>query len=113
MNADAHLGPVAADEYSLTCTYSGASPTGALCGRPGTVHLLFQRSDGYQGGAPSCDEHGQAAIGGQWGVVDHHPTVGSACSLPAAVWVAGNPSRCVLDTTGTEPVPVLASAVPA
>jgi hypothetical protein len=104
MSADQHLGPecTGPTEYDLTCTYTGSTAGGPLCGKPATMHLLWRRADGYEGASLACTEHGLLGI--DWGAVDHHSTADSACGIPSAMWIVGDPSRCDLDFSGVEPV---------
>lgn len=96
-----HVGPERQGmaQYMLDCAYTGVAADGPLCGRPATTHVQFRNGRGDAFASVACDEH--AGYARTYGIVDEHPTAGSACCMPGSLWFDGPPSRCVIDDSGT------------
>lgn len=77
----------------MACTYAGGEDINAICGRPATMHLLWDAS--MENGL-ACDEHAAVALG-NYPVYDSHPAR-DVCNVPDSVWLFSwgddQPGRC-------------------
>lgn len=96
-----HVGPLSADQYGITCGYSGLTPDGPVCGKPSVIHVAWYRNGEDLHASTACATHADYVRA--YGIIAEHPIAGSACCMPGSVWVEGPPSKCVIDDSGTEP----------
>lgn len=88
--------------YALVCTATpGGDPNaGALCGKRATHHIRWEQATTENGFA--CAEHLDMAL--SYDPFDVHTVEDSACGMPGAFWVPGDPSYCAMQALEEEPV---------
>lgn len=98
-----HVGRETDEEtgYALVCTATpGGDPqTEPLCGKRATHHLRWEAATTENGFA--CAEHLGFAL--KFDPVDVHSVENSACGMPGAWWMPGDPSYCTMLALDKEP----------
>lgn len=104
MNLPEHLGRQTDVEtgYALVCNATpGEDPnTAALCGNRATHHVRWEEATTENGFA--CAEHLDFAL--SYEPFDVHGVGDSACGMPGACWMPGDPSYCAMPALDEEPV---------
>lgn len=93
------VGP-ASEDYRSVCQFA-ARPGAPQCQNAAETHICVEDDTYGLVALASCGQHRDIALQAAE-VVDEHPHAGF-CGLPATRWLF-DPSMCVLDDSGEEPV---------